>query len=115
MWFWKKKKYKLTKEYDTYEETQNRMKKFEEKYGISSYDFYYKNCDVCDFEGNDSYLWKAYIECYLDCDGVLTPPPKEVSDNYDDNFKCSILEDNEKNIKKEKEAAESRFFYLQKM
>lgn len=61
-------------EYDTYKETQNRMKKFEEKYGISSYDFYYKNCDVCDFEGNDGCLWKTYIECYFDCGGILTSP-----------------------------------------
>lgn len=115
MWFWKKKKNRLTTEYNAMEESQKRMRIFEEKYNIRSIDVYNKTCDMSIFEGADKYLWETYIRSFIRCGGSLEITV-EPTDNYDDNFECSILKDEMHNIKKnneiKKETAILPFLFL---
>lgn len=71
MRFWKRKKNRLTTEYNAMEESQKRMKEFETKYNISSAEIYNESCDLTILEGNDRYYWETYIRSFLRCSGVL--------------------------------------------
>lgn len=115
MWFWKKKKNRLTTEYDAMEESKKRMRAFEEKYGICSVDVYNKTCDMNIFEGTDKYLWETYIRNFIRCGGSfeITPLPAE---NYEYNFECSTLKEEMKDAKKnndiKKETAKMPFLFV---
>lgn len=115
MWFWKKKKNRLTTEYDAMEESKKRMKAFEEKYNICSADVYNKTCDMNVFEGTDRYLWETYIRNFIRCGGILEVVTVS-TDKYEDNFECFTLKEEMKNIKKnsdiKKETAKMPFLFL---
>lgn len=58
-------------EFNSYTESQKRMKQFEEKYHISSLDVYNKNYGSVSFEDSDKYLWETYIKDFIRCGGKL--------------------------------------------
>lgn len=61
----------LAKEYNAYTESKKRMKGFEEKYNISSFDFMNNNYETIIFEDSDKYLWETYIRDFIRCGGKI--------------------------------------------
>jgi len=58
------RKNNIVKECNTLVECPKRMKEFEERYGVSSKDVASGKYNEDMFEGNDVYLWDAYIRTY---------------------------------------------------
>lgn len=120
MWFWKNKKSRLTTKYDAMEESQKRMKIFEEKYHIHSVDVYNKACDMTVFEGTDKYLWETYIRNFIHCGGSFDDAAITV-DEFEDCFECSALKNEMKkekinnDIKKETTRTSFLFLFVQNM
>lgn len=113
MWFFKKNK--MTTEFNAYEESQKRMKLFEEKYKISSFDLYNHNYDSITFEGSDKYLWETYIRDYVRCGGFLMPTTisEDVLPNPTFNEDIHVKKPNSE-LKKEV-ANTTTSFFMQKM
>lgn len=58
----------IIKEVDALDESKLRMNFFEEKYGISSKEFYENDYDSSIIvDEDDSCFWKFCIECFLQC------------------------------------------------